>query len=343
MKATEAPKGQRIAKDFRAATVALLGRPNAGKSTLLNALLEVAVSATSARPQTTRRNVRGILQLKDSRKRWNGQLVLVDTPGVNLERGLLDRSMYMSIEGALDGVDVAVWVSDAKDFARDLRNLESDRAGDDKIAGWLRDAFKTSRKNGGSTAWVLALTKVDTIALNTLLPLMQKIAATLPEIEHIVPVAAIKGMESEDSNLPALLNVLRESAPSGDPLYPEDSWTDLTERDLVQQLVREAVFRQSYREVPYETDCAVMMFNEPDGEKKRRPEAEVVIWVSRSSLKPILVGKGGARIKEIGIAARERYKEVTGQDLILRLFVKVVEKWPLKAQAIGELGYEIRK
>jgi GTP-binding protein Era len=330
---------------FRMARVAILGRPNAGKSTLLNALLEIAVSATSGRPQTTRTNVRGILQLHDEKtKKWNGQIVLVDTPGVNFKKGLLDRSMHISLEEALDGLNVAIWVADARSFEKDLRDLELGRPGDDKIAGWLDVAL--GRKDSGKTPapgvkWILALSKVDQIDKPTLLPLMERIAKLVPEFSEIVPISAVKGLKNPASNLDTLLGLIRAQAPEGEPAYPEEAWTDLSERKLLQNLVRESVFRMSRDEVPYETDCSVYQFVEPDGEKKKRPEADVVIWVARKALKPIMVGARGSRIRDIGIAVRERYQDITGDDLILRLFVKVVDNWAHKPQLLSELGYSV--
>ena len=276
-------------ESFKSATVAILGRPNAGKSTLLNALLEVDVSATSDRPQTTRTNVKGILQIRDAKKNWSGQLVLVDTPGVNFQKGLLERSMHMSVESALEDVDIAVWVADARTFDTDLRDLEQGRTGSDKVVGWLRSALDQSSAKGGKTRWILALSKVDLLSKPELLPLIERAAQLLPEVLHIVPIAALQGMKKKDSNLDGLMRVLREMAEEGPALYSEDAWTDLNEKQLVQNLVREAIFRQSRKEVPYQTDCSILQFIEPAG-KKKRPEADAVIWVSRRSLKPIMVG-----------------------------------------------------
>lgn len=329
---------------FRSATVAILGRPNAGKSTLLNALLDVAVSATSDRPQTTRTNVKGIIQLKDKKNGWNGQLVLVDTPGINFKKGLLERSMHMAVEGALEGVDIAVWVADGRTFDKDLGDIAQKKPGADKIAGWLREtlvkAAKPAEKGEQKTRWVLAINKADLMSKPDLLPLIERAATDTPQFEQIIPIAAAKGIQNKDSNLDSLMNVLESLAPEGAALYPEDSWTDLNERQLLQNLVREAVFRQSRKEVPYQTDCSIIQFIEPTG-KQKRPEADVAIWVSRPSLKPIMVGAKGSRIRDIGVYARERFKEITGDDLILRLHVKVVEKWDTRTALLQELGYAV--
>lgn len=322
-------------KPFRCATVAVLGRPNAGKSTLLNALVGTNFSGVSKRPQTTRTNIRGILQHytgEGARRKWSGQIVVVDTPGVNFKKGLLERAMYMAVENAVEEVDVVLWVSDAKSWARDLADLERKRPGSDKLPGWLRNRLDKKSQS----RWILVLSKSDLGEKNELLPLIEKTAKLVPEFSDIVPVAAM--IAGAKSNLEGLKEVLLAAAPEGDPLYPEDYWTDLNERQLIQNLVREAIFRQAREEVPYLSDCSLLKYTEP-GEGRRMPEVDVNIWVSKASLKAILVGRAGSRIKEIGKAVRERYKEITGDEIVVRTFVKVVEKWESRAANLEELGY----
>jgi GTP-binding protein Era len=323
---------------FKCATVAIMGRPNAGKSTLLNALLESELSATSERPQTTRTNIRGIVQrYEENPKRWSGQLVLVDTPGVNLRKGLLDRSMYASIEDAMRDVDVGVWVADCRSFEKDLDDAAMGRAGpEDRLALWIRDQLKKK----GRTQWVLVLSKADTKAKADLLPLIEKAHEVFPEFKEIIPLAALKGgLSDARSNVGGLLKVLEDLSPLGPPLYPEDSWTDLTGRELVRNLIRECIFRGSYKEVPYESDCLIDSWAEPEGVQKMA-EVHSTICVSRDSLKRIMVGKGGSKIKDIGITVRNRYKEITGEEIILKLFVKVIEKWNANPSRLKDLGYE---
>ncbi len=323
---------------FRSGRVAILGRPNAGKSTLLNSLLEIAVSATSDRPQTTRTNIRGILQQHNKKKEWSGQIVLVDTPGLNFKKGLLDRSMFTSIEEALSEVDTVVWLADVKTFHNDLRDLELKRPGSDKIAGWLKDRLDKKNPN---QKWILVLNKVDKISKNDMLPLIARTHEILTCFEEIVPVSAIQGLKENDSNLQPLLEIIEKSLPWGEPFYDEGRWTDLNEKQLVQNLIREAVFRQCRQEVPYQADSTVIKFLDPQGHRKM-PEVDATLWVAKESLKPILVGAKGTKIRDIGIATRERYKEITGDDLILRLMVKVVENWESRPSSLAELGYGVQ-
>ena len=301
----------------------------------MNALLEVSLSAVSKRPQTTRSAIRGVIQLYNTKKEWNGQIVLVDTPGLNFKKGLLDRSMHMAIENSLRGVDVIMWVADARTFSRDLRDIEMGRPGADKMAGWLKDRLE----NETDSKWILVLSKADLMNKNELLPLIQKSVELLPQFAQVIPVAAGVGMANSDSNLDGLLKVLKEASPKSAPIFSEDDFTDMNERQLIQNLIREAIFRQTGEEVPYESDCTILQFQEADGGKKKMNEVDATIWVAKDSLKPILVGAKGSRIKEIGMFVRERYKEITGDDLVLRLFVKVVEKWDSRASSLSELGY----
>lgn len=322
------------APKFKCARIAILGRPNAGKSTLLNALLDVELSAVSKRPQTTRSNIRGIIQRYDSKKQWTAQLVFMDTPGVNFKKGLLDRSMSMSIRGALENVDLVLWLSDAPSWERDLRDLEAKRPGDDKLAGFLADEL--SKK---TVPWILGVSKVDRADKGRLLPLIER-TAKLNLFTDIIPLSSVMGLESDYSNLETLLKYVESLAPNRAPEFSEDDWTDLSAKSIIQNLVREAIFRQTQEEVPYQSDCTIMSFKEGE-EGKRRTEVHATIWASKDSLKPILVGAKGSRIKELGSTVRQRYQDITGEDIVLKMFVKVVDKWESRATNLSELGYNI--
>lgn len=324
-----------IPSGFRCCQVAIVGRPNAGKSTLMNALLEVSLSAVSKRPQTTRSSIRGVIQLYNQKKEWNGQIVMVDTPGVNFKKGLLDRSMHMAIESSLNAVDTVLWVADGRTFLRDLRDIEMGRPGSDKLAGWLKHRLE----NKSEAKWILVLSKADLLNKNELLPLMQKASELLPQFSQIIPVASQLGLSNTNSNLNGLLKLLKDTAPVSAPIFSEDDFTDLNDRQLIQNLIREAIFRQTGEEVPYLTDCTILQYQEADGKAKKMNEVDATIWVAKESLKPILVGAHATRIKEIGIFVRERYNEITHENLVLRLKVKVVEKWDSRASSLSELGY----
>ncbi len=304
--------------------------------------MESALSGVSPRAQTTRKNVRGILNFFDGKKVedriWTGQLVLVDTPGVNLRRGLLDRSMYAAIEAALESVDLICWVADAREWMQELEDLEMDRSGDDRLAVWLKDQLK---RKYSAKKWFLVLTKADMMAKAELLPLIQKTSEILPELFAIIPVVGKKPLSESDSNLQTLISTLRTESKVQAPLFGEDEWTDLNEKELLLNLLREAVFCTNFKEVPYECDCQIDHWQEPTNEK-RKTEVDASILVSRESLKAILVGKAGSRIRDIGTMARRRFEQVTGTEIILRLHVKVSDRWMDRAPVLRELGYELR-
>ncbi len=329
------------AKQFKVANIALLGRPNAGKSTLLNALAHVEFSAVSKRPQTTRKNIRAIVQLQNKQKKWSGQLVFVDTPGVNFKRGLLERYMYSAIEEAVKEVDVVVWISDQKNLENDLKDIEKNRPGSDKIAGWLKDRIeKASEEN---KKWVFVISKVDLAEKSELLPLLERISKILPNLVAVVPLSAMKALRGDpksvkDSNLESFTQLLESLAQPAEPLFDQERWTDMNSKELLQNLIRETIFRVTREEVPYQSDVTIDSFKEPEG-KKKKAEVSATIWAAKNSLKPILVGKGGAAIKDIGQSVREKYLHITGEDLVLKLFVKVVENWTEEKRSLKELGY----
>ena len=326
---------------FKVGKIAILGRPNAGKSTLLNSLLESQLCATSSRPQTTRRKVSGVVQ-RFKNKKWVGQLVLVDTPGINLQKGALERTFFNAVEESVGDADVVIWLADARTFEKDLLDLEMDKIQEDRAANWMKDQIQKSDGLTPPQPWILVLNKADVVSKNDLLPLIEKSLKVIPQFKDVVPIAAAKGLGNKDSNLKTLLDVLDGYSKKCEPLYDRESFTDTSQKDLVREFVREAIFNCTKKEVPYQSECHITRFEEPpvkskNPHKQLKPEVDAVIWVSRPSLKAILVGAQGKKIKEIGITARKRYEELTGQEIILKMFVKVVEKWDRRPETLAQL------
>jgi GTPase len=290
----------------RAGTAVIVGRPNVGKSTLLNALVGQKVAIVTPRPQTTRRRIVGIRTLP------HAQLVLLDTPGIHPARSLLNRRMVDTARATLSEADVAILVVDAgSGLGR----------GEREIAATLAAA---------RLPVVVVLNKVDTIAKPRLLPLMAEVAALLPDAE-IVPASARTGAE-----VGTLLNVLVTKLPEGPSLYPEDEFTTETERSLVQELVREQIFLATRAEVPYGVAVVIDEFSERP--EKKLTVVKATILVGREGHKGIVIGAGGAMLKRIGAEARQEIERLLGTRVFLELFVRVDPGWADSPRRLAELG-----
>ncbi len=292
--------------DFRSGFVSILGRPNVGKSTLLNELLGEKIAIVSPRPQTTRNRIMGIKTVP------RGQMLLLDTPGIHRARSLLNRRMVDVAKRSLSDVEAVVWVVDARGGIR----------GDDEdIAGILA---------GGSHPALIALNKIDVVAKGRLLPVMARLAGLLPERE-IVPISARTG-----ENLPLLVEGVLDRLPAGPRYFPEDELTDQTERFIAAEIVREKVFLRTRQEIPYGTAVSVQRFEE------KNDDALVVIAATihteRESHKPILIGKRGAALKEIGSAAREDLERLLGCRVYLDLAVKATPGWSRDPRSLAAFG-----
>ena len=291
---------------FRAGTVAVLGRPNVGKSTLVNALVGTKVSIVSPRPQTTRHRLLGIATFE------NGQLLLVDTPGIHREqKRAMNRMMNRAARGAVEGVDAAALVIEAG------RWTEEDGL-----------AYSALRESGVPV--VLVVNKVDKLADKTvLLPFIAQITHER-EFASVHPVSAMKS-----KGLDALVKDLIFLMPESEPHYGEDEITDRSERFLAGELVREQLMLRLGEELPYSTTVEIEKFEE-DGELLR---IAAVIWVEREGQKPIVIGKGGERMKAISTGARVGMEKLFGRKVFLETWCKVREGWSDDEAALRRFGY----
>jgi GTPase len=291
--------------------VALIGRPNAGKSTLLNRLVGEKLAIVSDKPQTTRNRILG------ARTYEQGQIVFVDTPGVHRPLHRLNVRMVDAAFEALREVDVVVAVVDA---------TEPSGGGDRFLMDMLA---KSDRPR------ILALNKVDLVEKPKLLPIIGRYAQA-GLFADLVPVSARTG-----DNVDRLEQILLQHLPEGEPLYPEDFLTDQPERFFVAELVREQVLRQTHAELPFTTAVVIDKFEEPDERGLMR--LYCTILVDRASQKPILVGRQGAMIKTIGTAAREELERFFDTKVFLDLHVKVREDWREDERTLDELGLPARR
>jgi GTP-binding protein Era len=302
---------------MRAGICAIVGLPNVGKSTLLNRTLGVRLVAVSPKPQTTRHRILGVHTAEVGGEPV--QVAYVDTPGVQAGQGPLRRFMRDQAIAAASDCDVVLLVVDAADAKgrTPSRLAEPDAA---SLAAAVR-----------SHPAVIALNKVDRVAKPELLPLIEAWTAWRPDAE-VVPISATTG-----DGLDRLGAAIARRLPEGPALYPDDVLTDRAERFLAAELIREQLYHQLGKELPYA--CAVVV--ETWDEKPSRKEVKIgaAIIVERESQKPIVIGRGGARIKELGIAARQAIAELLELTVHLTLFVKVIPGWSRGETSLRELGY----
>lgn len=291
---------------FRTGVIAVVGRPNVGKSTLVNALVGAKVSIVSSKPQTTRHRILGVRTEDDA------QFIFADTPGFQTQyRNALNQAMNRSVTQALAEVDVVLWLVEAMKFtpadARILPLLPRDKP------------------------VILVVNKVDMVSDKAaLLPYLQSVSGQF-DFAEIVPLCAEK--EKDALRLPA---ILIPYLPEGEPWFSEDDVTDRSSRFLAAEIVREKVFRLTGDEIPYAVAVTVESFEE-DGDMFR---ISAVIWVERDTHKPIVLGKGGEHIKRIASEARQDMEKLFDRKVFLNLWVKVKGGWADDARLIKQFGYE---
>lgn len=292
--------------EFRSGYAAFIGRPNAGKSTLLNRIVGEKIAAVSNKPQTTRHKIQGIYTTDA------GQAVFVDTPGVHKPGHLLNRRMMAAVHDALLSVDVVVLIRDAS-----VSTGNGDR--------FVFDLVKQSGKKA-----VLVLNKIDKIKnKNVLLPLIELYAQEF-EFAEIIPVSALKG-----EAITELLDLIVKHLPEGEQIFKEDEMTDQSMRTIAAEMVREKILATTGEEIPYVTAVVTEKWDETD------PERIVIycaIYVERDSQKGIIIGKGGAKLKAIGTEARADIEKLLGRHIHLQLFVKVVADWRNRGGDLDEMG-----
>ena len=288
----------------RCGYVALIGKPNVGKSTLLNSLMGMKLSIVTRKPQTTRQRVLGILSAEDY------QIILLDTPGIIKPRYGLQEAMMKEVRTSTSDADLLVFMVDANRDKIDDLSLKFVR---DKPA-------------------ILVLNKIDTIHQDKVLPLVNSYLESHP-FDEVIPLSALKG-----KNIDVLLSSIVERLPFGPEFYPKEMISEQPERFFVAEIIREKIFKLLRQEVPYSTQVNVIEWEERDGEKDLI-HADIV--VERDSQKGILIGKGGIVLKKIGTFAREDIEQFIGRGIFLKLHVKVRSDWRNSETYLRSFGYSL--
>lgn len=297
----------RVAREHQAGFVAVVGKPNVGKSTLVNALVGEKIAIVSPKPQTTRRVIRGILTRADA------QIVFVDTPGIHKPQHKLGRTMVESALNVIDEVDVVVFLTDG------ARAPDKDDA---RIGKWLNEKCRAPV--------LLALNKMDLLKPDDVPAVTEAHWAIVQHADWMRISATRK------TNLDKLLAQILARLPEGPELYPADQITDQTTRAVAAELIREQIFLQTRQELPYAIAVAIDAWEEPRADLTR---IGATIYVERDSQKGIIIGAGGAMLKQIGQQARPEIEGWVGHQVYLELWVKVWEQWRERDSSLRELGF----
>ena len=294
--------------DFKSGFVSIIGRPNVGKSTLLNAIIGEKISIATSKPQTTRNRITGIKNLPGA------QIVFWDTPGIHKAKDMMNKLMVKAAVSTLSDVDLILFV------------VESDRlsgGGDDYILSLLRQE---------KTPVILVLNKIDMVKKGELLPIMERFSAR-HSFEEVIPISAKTG-----EGVDVLLDRISSYMSPGPRYFPDDIVTDCPERFIVSELIREKVFDLLHEEIPYKTAVDIEMFREE--EKKNLIVINAVIYIDREAHKRIIIGKGGSMLKKIGTRARKDMESLLGAKVFLEIFVKVKKGWSSSESMLRELGID---
>ncbi len=301
--------GAETKKPFKAGYVAIVGRPNVGKSTLINNFLRFKLSIVTPKPQTTRHRILGILNGD------NYQIIFLDTPGImekvkyNLHRWMVKRAIE-----AMEEADLVLFVVEPYPPTE----------GDLKIL----DAIKERQKKT-----ILVVNKIDQVPRLEVLPVIEAYSK-LYDFTDVVPISALKLINTDE-----LMDVIVKNLPEGKPFYPQDMLTDRPERFFVSEIIREKVFQLYGEEIPYSTAVEIEIFREQDPEHGGKDYIRAIIYVERDSQKAILIGRGGQALKRVGMRARQEIEEFLGRPVYLELWVKVKPKWRKNEAFLKEIGY----
>ncbi len=306
--------------------VAILGRPNVGKSTLLNALTGEKVAIVTAKPQTTRNRIAGVVEVP-ARKGAHppAQIVFVDTPGVHKPASQLDRRMLQEVHEALESRDLVLVLVDATRRVQ----LESDSPAGQKSSVWAsEDRFLFSLVHNLDCPVFLILTKIDLIRKDQLLPLIERLTKEF-NFTEVIPVSARKR-----DGLDLLVRKIVGALPAGERYYPKDQYTDQPLRFMVAELIRESILIETGEEVPYASAVVIEYFEEPESDQPPSKSGKLpltrigaVIYCERSGQKAILIGKRGSKLKEIGAGARRKIESLLGTRVYLELHIIVEPGW----------------
>ncbi len=290
---------------FRSGFIAIVGAPNAGKSTLLNRVTGEKISITSNKPQTTRDRILGVVERPAS------QIVFVDTPGIHKAKSLLNRKIVDQALSAVQDVDAILLMVDAASKDSDSEEI-------------IIKQLESTKKSV-----ILAINKVDIVSPDSLLPRIQE-CVSLHDFKAVVPISAKNGIQIDE-----LLDEIEKCLPEGPRLFPEDTLTDMSEKFLAGEMIREKIFRLTGMEIPYSSAVTIDSF---------KPEKKLIvihasIHLDKDSQKGIVIGKGGQMLKKIGEQARKDIERMTGSKVLLHLLVKVTKNWSNRENMLREFGY----
>ncbi len=294
-------------KIFKSGYVAIVGKPNVGKSTLINDFLGCKLSIVTPKPQTTRKKIMGVLTKEDY------QIVFYDTPGVMEPRYELQKYMVKEASEAMEDADVVLMMAEPFEPPTD----------------WDQEVLKKLSQVNAPV--ILAVNKVDLVEKDSLIPVLSAYDQQF-KFAEIVPISALKG-----TNLDLMLNLVVKYLPEGEPFFPDDYMTDYNERFLAAEIIREKVFEFYGEEIPYSTTVEIEEYKEREAGKDF---IKAIIYVERDSQKGIIIGENGKAIKRVGVIAREEMEKQIGRKVFLELWVKVMEKWRKDKKKMHKLGYK---